>query len=102
MKVEDSFLNMARNEVGKNRSQNLEREKAATDFEEIFAQHLVKELTKDSFKMSDNGGIMGQSSNIYRSFVTDALASELAAERKLGMADLVSRYWDQSSGPSEK
>ncbi|MAL16787.1 MAG: hypothetical protein CL670_08560 [Balneola sp.] len=102
MKVEDSFLDMARNEVGKKRSQNLEREKAATDFEEIFAQHLVKELTKDSFKMSDNGSMMGQSNNIYRSFVTDALASELAAQRKLGMADLVSRYWNQSSEPSEK
>ncbi|MEQ8525918.1 hypothetical protein [Gracilimonas sp.] len=102
MKVDDSFLNIARNQVDKNRSQDLQKEKAATDFEEIFAKHLVNELTKDSFKMSDNGGMMGQSNNMYRSFITDALASELAAQRKLGMADLVSRYWDQSSASSKK
>lgn len=102
MKVDDSFLNIARNQIDKNRSQNLQKEKAATDFEEIFAKHLVNELTKDSFKMSDKGGMMGQSNNMYRSFITDALASELAAQRKLGMADLVSRYWDQSSASSKK
>ncbi|MGN8226779.1 hypothetical protein [Gracilimonas sp. BCB1] len=102
MKVDDSFLNIARNQVDKNRSQDLQKEKAATDFEEIFAKHLVNELTKDSFKMSDKGGMMGQSNNMYRSFITDALASELAAQRKLGMADLVSRYWDQSSASAKK
>lgn len=102
MKVDDSFLNIARNQVDKNRSQDLQKEKAATDFEEIFAKHLVNELTKDSFKMSDKGGMMGQSNNMYRSFITDALASELAAQRKLGMADLVSRYWDQSSASGKK
>lgn len=102
MKVDDSFLNIARNQIDKNRSQDLQKEKAATDFEEIFAKHLVNELTKDSFKMSDKGGMMGQSNNMYRSFITDALASELAAQRKLGMADLVSRYWDQSSASSKK
>jgi Rod binding domain-containing protein len=102
MNVNDSFLNIARNQIDKNRSQDLQKEKAATDFEEIFAKHLVNELTKDSFKMSDNGGIMGQSNNMYRSFITDALAGELAAQRKLGMADLVSRYWDQSSASTKK
>ncbi len=102
MKVDDSFLNIARNQIDKNKSQDLQKEKAATDFEEIFAKHLVNELTKDSFKMSDKGGIMGQSNNMYRSFITDALASELAAQRKLGMADLVSRYWDQSSASTKK
>ena len=95
MKVEDSFLNIARNQASQKRSEDLQKEKAATDFEEIFAKHLVNELTKDSFKMSDNSGVMGQSNNMYRSFITDALASELAAQRKLGMADLVSRYWNQ-------
>ncbi|WP_421774954.1 hypothetical protein [Gracilimonas sp.] len=102
MKVDDSFLNIARNQVDKNRSQDLQKEKAATDFEEIFAKHLVNELTKDSFKMSDEGGMMGQSNNMYRSFITDALASELAAQRKLGMADLVSRYWDHSTASTKK
>ena len=93
MKI-DPFINIQQQGVQPGRSQNLEKDKAATDFEEIFARHLVKELTKDSFKMSGNG-IMGDSGNMYREFITDALASELAKQRKLGMADLVSRYWSQ-------
>ena len=63
-------------------------------FEEIFAKHLVKELTKDSFKIE--GGMMGNANKMYREFITDALATELAAQRKLGMADLVSRYWNDN------
>ncbi len=101
MKVEDSFLHIAQKQVSEKRSEDLQRDKAATDFEEIFAQHLVKELTKDSFKMSDNGGMMGSSNNMYRSFITDALAGELAAQRKLGMADLVIRYWNSSAASSK-
>lgn len=79
-----------------NRKQELQREQAANDFEEIFARHLVKELTKDTFSMSDKGGMMGSSGAMYREFITDALAGELAAQRKLGMADLVSRYWNNN------
>ncbi|MEX0723679.1 MAG: rod-binding protein, partial [Gracilimonas sp.] len=75
----------------------LKREQAANDFEEIFAKHLVKEMTKDSFKMSDNSGMMGNANNMYREHITDALAKELADQRKLGMADLVTRYWNQDS-----
>jgi len=91
----DNFLRTAQNHVDQNRSEELKREKAATDFEEIFARHLVNELTKDSFKMSDNSSGMGQSNSLYREFITDALAGELAAQRRLGMADLVSKYWNQ-------
>lgn len=40
---------------------------------------------------------MGGANKMYREFVTDALATELAAQRKLGMADLVSRYWNQDT-----
>lgn len=100
MKV-DNFLNIAQNQLGQNRSDEIKREKAANDFEEIFARHLVNELTKDSFKMSDNSSGMGQSNSLYREFITDALAGELAAQRKLGMGDLISTYWDQSSSSSE-
>ncbi|MBO6537134.1 MAG: hypothetical protein JJ966_13000 [Balneolaceae bacterium] len=77
------------------RKQKNDRENAAVQFEEIFAKHLVKELTKDSFKIE--GGVMGGANKMYREFVTDALATELAAQRKLGMADLVSRYWNQDT-----
>jgi Rod binding domain-containing protein len=90
------------NQLRSERSSDLQKEKAATDFEEIFARHLVKELTKDSFKMSGGSGMMGNSNNMYREFITDALASELAQQRRLGMADLVSRYWDNSAASKEQ
>ena len=94
MKI-DSTLELARNEVSQARKHELERDKAATDFEEIFAKHLVKEMTKNTFKMDSNSGVYGNSANMYREFVTDALAQELAQQRKLGMADLVTKYWNQ-------
>lgn len=88
------ILSVAIHQLGEGRSEEIKKEQAAVDFEEIFARHLVKELTKGSFKMADNYTGMG-ANNLYREFITDALARELAAQRKLGMADLVSRYWNQ-------
>ncbi len=96
MKVENQF-SLEQSTLSEARKHRNERENAAVQFEEIFAKHLVKELTKDSFKME--GGVMGGANNMYREFVTDALATELAAQRKLGMADLVSTYWKQDSVP---
>ncbi|MFP8488633.1 hypothetical protein ACKGJO_05975 [Gracilimonas sp. Q87] len=97
MKV-DPFIPMTMKQNAEQRSDDLKKEQAANDFEEIFAKHLVKEMTKDSFKMSDNSGVMGNANNLYREHITDALANELASQRKLGMADLVSKYWGQSTG----
>lgn len=97
----ESFLQTAREQVSNSRHDEIRKEEAATDFEEIFARHLVKELTKDSFQMTDNNSGMGQSNNLYREFITDALAGELAEQRRLGMADLVTEYWDQSSASSK-
>src|SRR5690625_3529625 len=90
----ETFLNIARNQVGESRREELLKEETAESFEEIFARHLVNEMTKDSFQMSDNpsGGVGANS--LYREFITDALAGELAARRTLGMADLITRYWD--------
>lgn len=93
----DNFLTIARNQISQNRSEELRKEQTAIDFEEIFARQLVNEMTKDSFKMTDNESGMGQSNSLYREFITDALAGELANQRKLGMADLVSAYWNPSS-----
>lgn len=89
----ETFLNIAKNQVSESRREELLKEETAESFEEIFARHLVKEMTKDSFQMSDNQGGMG-SNHLYREFITDALAGELAARRSLGMADLITRYWD--------
>jgi len=91
-----SYLDLSRSKVNSQRMEELKREQAATDFEEIFARHLVKEMTKGSFQMTDNSNTISQSNNLYREFITDALAGELAAQRRLGMAELVTRYWDSS------
>ncbi len=93
MKV-DNHIPLDQSTLSESRKQIREKEDAAVQFEEIFAKHLVKELTKDSFKIE--GGMMGNANKMYREFITDALASELANQRKLGMADLVSKYWNQN------
>ncbi|WP_138430769.1 hypothetical protein [Fodinibius saliphilus] len=83
--------NSMQNEIAPNNS-NSKQEEVATNFEKIFARKLVKEMTKDSFKMGDNKGLMGQSNNLYRKHIVDTLATEIAEQRKLGMADLVTKY----------
>ena len=98
----DSFLNISRQQVSEKKSEELQMEKAAQNFEEIFARHLVKEMTKNSFKMSENSGAMGNANNIYREHITEALATELAKQRKLGMAELVSLYWDKTAEDPNK
>ncbi|SHG13897.1 hypothetical protein SAMN05443144_1206 [Fodinibius roseus] len=81
--------------MSKSRSDEIKKEEIATDFEEIFARKLVSELTKDSFKMDDNNGVLGQSNNMYRRHITETLANEIAKQRKLGMADLITEHWKQ-------
>ncbi|PAU94599.1 hypothetical protein CK503_07340 [Aliifodinibius salipaludis] len=68
------------------------KEEVAMEFEKIFARQLVNEITKESFKMGDKNGVMGQSNNMYRHHITDTLATEIAEQRKLGMADMISEY----------
>jgi Rod binding domain-containing protein len=94
MKV-DNYITIDQSILSKTRKDIRDKKNAAVQFEEIFAKHLVKELTKNSFKIE--GGVMGNANKMYREFITDALASELASEQKLGMADLVSRYWNQKN-----
>lgn len=68
------------------------KEEVAMEFEKIFARQLVNEMTKDSFKMGDNNGVAGQANSMYRHHITDSLATEIAEQRKLGMADLISEH----------
>ena len=98
----ESFINTARSQVNDERRDQIRKEKSAVDFEEIFARQLVKELTKDSFQMSDNISGVGSSGSLYREFITDTLASELASQKKLGMADLIMKYWNQQSETSNQ
>jgi len=75
------------------------KEKTATQFEEIFALQLVREMTKGTFKMSDNNQDKGVAA-IYRSHVNQVLAQELASKHKLGIANLMLKYWDQKNESS--
>lgn len=68
------------------------KEEVATQFEKIFARQLVSEMTKDSFKMGDKNGAMGQANSMYRYHVINTLTNEIAKQRKLGMADMISKY----------
>lgn len=75
------------------------KEKTATQFEEIFALQLVREMTKGTFKMTDNNADKGVA-EIYRSHVNQVLAQELASKHKLGIANLILKYWDHKSESS--
>ena len=73
-------------------SRESREEEIATRFEKIFARKLVSELTKESFEMGDNSGPLGRSNNLYRHHIVDTLANEIAEQRKLGMAELITKY----------
>lgn len=80
--------------VEKGRSQEIKKQEVATAFEEIFARQLVREMTKGSFKMDDKNSLMG-SGGLYRTYIVDTLATELAKQHKLGMAELINEYWQR-------
>ncbi|MDG5766721.1 hypothetical protein QA596_04515 [Balneolales bacterium ANBcel1] len=90
-----SFIAVNRHTPGDERRDEIHREKTATEFEELFARHLVQQMTKGAFDMEGGASGVGQSSALYREFITDALAGELAAQRKLGMAEMVEKYWER-------
>lgn len=91
----ESFLSLKNTVPAGDRLEKIRRDETAEQFEELFARHLVQEMTKHSFQMDDNHTGMGQANSLYREFITDALAGQLASQRQLGMADMVSRYWDR-------
>ncbi len=81
--------------VTEERREQIRREKTATQFEEIFARHLVKEISKNTFRLDKATGGMGHGSDLYREFITEALAGQLAEQRTLGVADLLMKYWER-------
>jgi len=70
------------------------KEEVATEFEKIFARQLVSEMTKDSFKMGDKNGVMGQANSMYRYHIINTLSNEIAKQRKLGMADMITKHFN--------
>jgi len=92
----DSVSNLSQNKTVKNNSK-AKMEKVAVEFEKIFARRLVSTLIKDSFKMADKNALMGQSNNLYRRYIVNTLAGELAKQRKLGIANIITQYQDNMS-----
>jgi len=68
------------------------KENVAVKFEKIFARRLVNTLIKDSFKMGDKNSLMGKSNRLYRQHIVNTLADEIAKQRKLGIADIITKY----------
>lgn len=76
-------------------------EDTAMQFERIFARQLVQELTKNLFEKEEDDGAMSGTGGLYKDQIVDTLSRELAAQRKLGMADMISRYLDGQEAQSE-
>jgi Rod binding domain-containing protein len=76
------------------------KRETAMEFERIFAQHLVQELTKGTFKGDDNLAFGGSAMKMYRNNITETLANELAQQRKLGMADMLMDHWGLNEKPT--
>ncbi|KPP96497.1 MAG: flagella rod-binding protein [Bacteroidetes bacterium HLUCCA01] len=90
----DNTISLTPAVVSATRHEEIRKEQTAVQFEELFARHLVTEMTKNNFSMTDNmSGVGGSSASMYREFVTDALSTTLAAQRKLGMADMIMQHW---------
>lgn len=93
----NSVSDLSQNEMVKHNKPAAGKENVAVKFEKIFARRLVSTLIKDSFKMGDKNALMGQSNNLYRQHIVNTLADELARQRKLGIADIISQYQDNMS-----
>ena len=81
----------------------VEKKKAemAMEFERMFARQLVQEMTKGLFKKDDNQGMMTSGNEMYRNHIVDTLSQALAEQEKLGMSDMISKYWDQKTDKIE-
>lgn len=92
----DSIIRLHDPNPSGERQDNIHQKKTAEKFEELFARHLVREMTKHSFKMVDNEMGTATGNSLYREFVTDALASKLASQRQLGLADMLEQHWQKN------
>lgn len=75
----------------------MKKEETAMEFEQLFARQLVSQMTEGLFKGNEDA-MMNASSDVYRDHIVDTLSSELAQQEKLGMAELVRRYWELRDG----
>ena len=102
MKIEPNnkqYLSLKDKPAGENKSKE---EKSATQFEMLFAQQLVSQMTKGMFKMGDKDNVLGRSNSLYRYYVTDTLAKELAKNHKLGIADMLMKHWNNTVNNNAK
>lgn len=92
MNINEAFIKSPTSTAAAVREGPTNKEETAIEFERVFALHLVEKMTGGLFEQEGNS-IVGSSGNFYRDFVTGTLADELAAQKKLGMADLIMKHW---------
>ncbi len=98
MDISDIQIN--RQDLLRNGSQvQQKKEEMAMEFEQLFAKQLVSEMTKDLFKQ-DSQGMMSSGNEMYRQHIVDTLSTALAKQEKLGMSDMISKYWNRKTGAS--
>ena len=97
MKIQTQKSTYLPTEKTSSKQEHLEKEKVATEFEQVLARQLVDEMTKGLFKTDDKNSVMGQSMDFYRYHITQTLASELAKNHELGIADMLMKQWNASS-----
>lgn len=84
------------------KTKKTEEDQSATQFEMLFARQLVSQMTRGLFKMDNKNSLMGNSDSLYRYYITDTLASELAKNHKLGIANMLIKHWNKSINNNAK
>jgi Rod binding domain-containing protein len=69
----------------------------AMEFEQLFAKQLIQGMTKGLFKRGSSRGMMSSGNEMYRSHIVDTLSTALAKQEKLGMSDMISKYWNRET-----
>lgn len=99
MKIDD--ITTSRKQLPDSRSRfQKKKEELGMQFEQMFARQLVQEMTKGLFEQDDKG-MMSSGSSMYRNHIVGTLSKALANEKKLGMADMISKYWKKSAQESD-
>ncbi|MEX0779621.1 MAG: hypothetical protein WD491_01665 [Balneolales bacterium] len=75
--------------------QSMQKEEVAFEFERIFAQQIVQQMTKGLFEGADNKGVMQSGGSIYKDQIVETLSRELAKQEPLGVSEMIWKSRDQ-------
>ncbi|MEX0773151.1 MAG: hypothetical protein WEB89_06720 [Balneolales bacterium] len=76
-----------------------QKEEVAFEFERIFAQQIVQQMTKGLFESADNKGVMQSGGSVYKDQIVETLSKELAKQEPLGVSEMI---WNSSNQRIEK